>query len=147
MPPAPGAQIAVATIEKACGFVNSLLEENRLGELGLVVIDELHLVGEKERGGTLETLVSKLIKFGKIQIVGMSATIPNLADLQKWFQGDMFTASFRPVPLYEHVVLKGCVQDKSGQIVRKTKSVTIHEEMMELACEVALTLLCVCQHN
>lgn len=36
--------VAVCTIEKANSLVNRLLEEGRLSELGIIVIDELHMV-------------------------------------------------------------------------------------------------------
>lgn len=36
--------LAVCTIEKANTLVNKLLEDGRLGELGIVVIDEIHMV-------------------------------------------------------------------------------------------------------
>jgi DNA polymerase theta len=37
--------VAVCTIEKANSLVNRLLEEDRLAEVGVMVIDELHMVG------------------------------------------------------------------------------------------------------
>lgn len=37
--------VAVCTIEKANSLINRLLEEGRMSEVGIIVIDELHMVG------------------------------------------------------------------------------------------------------
>lgn len=39
----------VCTIEKANMIVNKMLEEDSLSQLGALVIDELHMVGDDDR--------------------------------------------------------------------------------------------------
>ncbi|KAL0330327.1 UNVERIFIED_CONTAM: Helicase and polymerase-containing protein TEBICHI [Sesamum radiatum] len=102
--------VAVCTIEKANCLINRLLEEGRLSELGTIVIDELHMVGDQSRGYLLELMLTKLryaagegnvdsssgessgTSSGKfdpargLQIVGMSATLPNVAAVADWLQ-------------------------------------------------------------
>ncbi|KAF8561289.1 hypothetical protein P879_08688 [Paragonimus westermani] len=124
--------VAVCTIEKANSLVNRLIEEDRLEELGLVVVDELHLIGDSHRGYLLELLLTKFLLHSRrlqqhvtrstssqanklasppevdrvsngIQIVGMSATLPNLDVLGKWLNAAVFVTDYRPVPLTELV--------------------------------------------
>ncbi|KAK4883652.1 hypothetical protein RN001_006971 [Aquatica leii] len=96
--------VYVATTEKALGLVNSLIEMGRLSELGLLVVDELHLIGDSQRGPTLETLLTKLMfTTDDVHIVGMSATIGNLADISCFLNADVYTRNFRPVELTEYV--------------------------------------------
>ena len=104
--------IAVCTIEKANSLVNRMVEEGRLDQLGVVVVDELHMVGDFGRGYLIELLLTKIQFLNKtrltaenknksisqeessvnIQIVGMSATLPNLGDIATWLNADLFTS-------------------------------------------------------
>lgn len=95
--------VFIATIEKSLGLINSLIEIDRLHEIGLVVVDELHLLGEHGRGATLEIVLSKLLtaKYD-IQIVGMSATIGNISEIAQFLNADVYTRDFRPVELKEY---------------------------------------------
>ena len=103
--------IAIATIEKANGIVNRLMEEGELGTVGCIVVDELHLLGDPSRGYLLELLLTKIryVSGGQedadktVQIVGMSATLPNLQDLAGWLDASLYTTDFRPVPLTENI--------------------------------------------
>ncbi|GAB0089173.1 helicase POLQ-like [Sergentomyia squamirostris] len=96
--------IYIATIEKSLCVINSLIEAGRLREIGLVVIDELHLIGERDRGTCLEMAITK-IKFvnSNIQIVGMTATIGNIDEIEKFMEATTFAGNFRPVKLTEYI--------------------------------------------
>ncbi|EAT36256.1 AAEL011649-PA [Aedes aegypti] len=96
--------IFVCTIEKALVLLDSLIEADRANEIGLICIDELHMIGEPNRGVNLEVLITKVqaIQAG-IQIIGMSATIGNLAEIAKFMSADIFSQDFRPVELKEFV--------------------------------------------
>ncbi|XP_060824355.1 helicase POLQ-like isoform X2 [Bombus pascuorum] len=97
--------IYMCTIEKALGLINSLIEENRFNEIGIIVIDELHLLGETGgRGATLEVLLTKVLYISSnVHIVGMSATIGNLEEIATFLNADLYTANFRPVEIKEYV--------------------------------------------
>ncbi|XP_061402478.1 helicase POLQ-like [Musca vetustissima] len=106
-PPVPRKKrksIFIASIEKGAVLFDSLIEAERANEIGLVVVDELHLIGERGRGAYLEALLTKVMYLNaKIQIVGMSATIGNLSEISQFLNADVYTRGFRPVELKEYI--------------------------------------------
>lgn len=50
----------VCTIEKSASFINRLLREDTLDDYCSIVIDEIHMVLDSDRGGHLEDLIVKL---------------------------------------------------------------------------------------
>ena len=75
-------------------------------EIGMIVSDEVHLIGDSGRGPTLEMILTRL-KTGyvgkKPQIIGLSATISNSSELAEWLGCKLIESEWRPVPLSEAV--------------------------------------------
>ncbi|XP_029282728.1 helicase POLQ-like isoform X1 [Cottoperca gobio] len=102
----------IATIEKAHSLVNSLIETGRIDDLGLVVVDELHMLGDGSRGAVIEMTLAKVLYMTKAtQIIGMSATLGNIRDLQTFLKAENYTNDFRPVQLREYVKLQDTIYE------------------------------------
>lgn len=120
-----GTQLAICTIEKANSIVNKLLEQNKLDSLGIIVVDEIHLIGDPNRGYILELLLAKVLYMNRkhpaaiqIQIVSMSATLPKLELLCEWLQADMFVTDFRPVALTEMIKVNRSLYNNKMELIR-----------------------------
>lgn len=74
----------------------------------LIIIDEIHLLHD-ERGPVLESIVSRAVRGDDVRIVGLSATLPNFADVAKFIRVKpeglfYFDATYRPCPLQQEFV-------------------------------------------
>ncbi|KAL9649738.1 hypothetical protein ABK040_009553 [Willaertia magna] len=175
-----GNQLIIATIEKANGIIDNLVEENRLDELGCIVVDELHMLGEGDRGQLLEQLLSKILFIQRerkeivkdnvnldssfnsdnnpegevktttnnniskvsIQIIGMSATIPNLSEIAKWLDATLFVDNYRPVPLTEYYCIGEKVYDKEDKYIRDLHKLPIHSNSKKSDPDFVTSLCC-----
>jgi DNA polymerase theta len=54
-----------------------------------------------------------------VQIIGMSATLPNLDLLARWLNAELYSTNYRPVPLMEWVKIGSNVYDGSLNLVRQ----------------------------
>ncbi len=85
-------------------FVNGWLKR-----VGLLVVDEAHMISDVERGPTLESSITKVITlFGKkIKILMLSAVLPNVESVANWINAKYGTSNWRPVDLQVGFALYG----------------------------------------
>ncbi len=101
----PGADIIVGTYE---GIDHALRTGKDLGNVGTVVIDEVHTLGEDERGHRLDGLISRLKYYCEeaktdTQWLYLSATVGNPGQLAKKLRAKLIEFEERPVPIERHV--------------------------------------------
>ena len=107
------AHVIVTTPEKWDGISRSWQTRNYVQAVRLIVIDEIHLLGE-DRGPVLEVIVSRTNFISshtsrKLRIIGLSTALANAKDLADWLgirrtSGLFnFRPSVRPVPLEVHI--------------------------------------------
>ncbi len=101
----PGADVIVGTYE---GVDHALRTGRDIGEVGTVVIDEVHTLGEGERGHRLDGLISRLKhvcrqQAGDTQWIYLSATVGNPERLAGALRATLIEFEERPVPIERHV--------------------------------------------
>ncbi|MGQ9587463.1 MAG: DEAD/DEAH box helicase [Thermoplasmata archaeon] len=98
--------IVIATSEKADSLLRHRVKW--LDQLSTVVADEIHLINDPERGPTLEITLVKFRTFNpRAQIIGLSATIRNSAELAEWLDATLIESDWRPVPLKQGIYSDG----------------------------------------
>jgi ATP-dependent DNA helicase len=98
--------ILVATSEKADGLLRK--GSPWLDRLGTVVADEVHLLRDPDRGPTLEVTLTRLRRrHPELQVIALSATVGNSADVAGWLGAVHVASDFRPVPLKSGVYQDG----------------------------------------
>ena len=119
-------ELSVCTIEKASALVTAMLADDANLDLGCVIVDEAHMLADRDRGYVLEILLAKLLYAcgDSVQIIGLSATVPNLPDLARWLDADLYVSTFRPIPLSEYLVSNAKVHDSRGQVIRSLPAVS-----------------------
>ena len=98
--------IIVATSEKTDSLLRNKAEW--LKRVSLLVVDEIHLIGDETRGATLEMVIAKMrYQNPDMQVIGLSATMGNPEELAKWLDAALITSEWRPVDLREGVYYQG----------------------------------------
>ncbi len=101
--------VIITTSEK----LDSLIRHKALWlrDVKVVIVDEIHLLNDADRGPTLEVVITLLRHLLKnIQIIGLSATIGNPEELAAWLNAELIQDDWRPVKLYHGTYLNGEIE-------------------------------------
>lgn len=113
--------IIVATYE-GLDFILRSGNYQQLNEVGTVVIDEIHMLDEEERGPRLNGIVKRLLTlFPKAQLIGLSATVKNSKQIANDFHMQLVEYKERPVPLERHLIFSKNEYDKKELLANLSK--------------------------
>ncbi len=87
--------ILISTYERFRTIIGRL--PSLLGKIKNVIVDEFHLIGDTQRGATLETILIALK--GKTRLILLSATAANPSDIASWLNATLISSSKRLIPL------------------------------------------------
>jgi len=130
------ADIIVLTNEKMDSIIRHGAEWTY--KVGLFVADEVHLLGNRDRGPTLEMMLTKIRKlYTQSQILALSATIANSEDIAKWLGCELIKSNWRPTKLVEGVYENGIVRMNDGSKFRieNSSSPAISSSAIDIAID------------
>jgi helicase len=113
--------IIILTNEK----LDSILRQGAswLSTVGLFISDEIHLIGDSDRGPVLEMVLTKIKKFYPgSQILGLSATVTNSFDISDWLDCRLIESSWRPTRLLEGVYSDGFIYYNDNSKIHVSES-------------------------
>lgn len=106
--------VIVCTSEKADSLFHH--DPSVMFDISLIVADEMHLLGDENRGPRLETFLSaSRFTNPDTRILGLSATISNISDVAEWIDAKTVVSDFRPVKLEKGVFFNKTLDYENGE--------------------------------
>ncbi|MET8885206.1 DEAD/DEAH box helicase [Streptomyces rubiginosohelvolus] len=128
------ADVWVATTEKFEAICRAGSLRDALAEVGCLVVDEIHLLGDPTRGAVLEALLARVREDSAgTRIVGLSATVANAEEVARWLGARLVRTTWRPTRLTWQLPLLDPVDEtdwaaraavRTGAAVRIARQVT-----------------------
>ncbi len=104
------ADIIAGTYE---GIDQAIRTRKSLGKVGTVVIDEVHMLEDAERGHRLAGMIARLkLVAPQAQFIFLSATVGNPAALAKRLGAVLVEYEVRPVPIERHLIFSSGVEKR-----------------------------------
>lgn len=134
-------QIAVVVFEKMQALLVS--RPQLIEVVGLVVVDELQLITDDDRGPSLELLLTKL-RVARPRVIGLSAVLGKVQSLADWLDARLLVEKGRPVELRKGVLCRGTfrylehnAQTEGTESFTDYNSETRHDLVLGIAEELA----------
>jgi replicative superfamily II helicase len=90
--------------------VNAAIEDGKIDQLSIVVLDELHMLDEENRGYLIEVMITKLLCLQQgTQLIGMSATLSNPQLIADWLKAKFYISKYRAIPIEEHLLYENTI--------------------------------------
>lgn len=130
----------VATYERMDSVFR--LKPSWLNDVRTIVIDELHMVGDEDRGPIVELLAVRSL-LNNLQIVGLSATVGEPHILSEWLDSELVVSDWRPVKLVEGFYLsrRNLVVFSDGRLEEVPKKQTLPQHCYTRAIDENYQLL------
>jgi helicase len=128
------ADVIILTNEK----MDSLMRHGAewISDVGLFVADEVHLIGERERGPTLEMMLTNIRQlYRQSQILALSATVANSDDIADWLGCELIESNWRPTKLIEGVYEDGNIRMNDGSRFKILTSVGVRSAAIDIAID------------
>ncbi len=115
------ADIIVGTYE-GLDFLLRAGRSSQLRDLQTVVVDEIHMLGDEERGPRLRGLIHRLKAiYPNLQIIGLSATVKNPKEIAREFDMKLVEYPLRPVPLERHLIFLRTEEEKNHLLTQLSR--------------------------
>ncbi|MHA1620008.1 MAG: DEAD/DEAH box helicase, partial [Promethearchaeota archaeon] len=124
------ADLLIMTYEKFDAYLRSCRDFDWIYSIQTVIIDEIHVLGERGRGPRLENLIIRIYRLPEPpQLITLSATIANPKNILQWFdylekkyRSQSFQSvlnSVRPIELHHSIVKTHNKIQKIAEICKK----------------------------
>ncbi|MDO0911149.1 DEAD/DEAH box helicase [Streptomyces sp. DT2A-34] len=117
------ADVWVTTTEKFEALCRAASMREALADVGCLVVDEIHLLGDPVRGPVLEALLARVREsVADVRIVGLSATVSNAEDIAQWLNAQLVRVSWRPTRLAWQLPMIATSSDRTTQQLTRTQA-------------------------
>jgi replicative superfamily II helicase len=131
--------LAVMTYEKLMGFL--VHQPSLMANCTALVVDEVQLLSDSERGGRLEMLLTQvLVGAQPPQVIALSASLDEFNELDRWLKARLVMSAERPVPLTQAVCDPSGIATVLGQDRQPSRQLMVpsqddHERLLLGLCE------------